>query len=164
MFKINNEDIRTTADWPLEISALALASAFQYKYSFLHGINSLQSLRLVLYIFVKHVISNKVATYRLEACDFVRKCSAKIFFFLSRFSFTTIHESQDFQRVYRKVFHELRFIRKTQGCVLQGVNFIKELVHHRLFFLKILFFKTTSFRYIFQKVSDELYRNSKVAI
>ena len=32
---------------------------------------------LVLYIFVKHVISNKVATYRLEACDFVRKCFAK---------------------------------------------------------------------------------------
>ena len=25
-----------------------------------------------------HVISNKVATYRLEACDFVRKCFAKI--------------------------------------------------------------------------------------
>ena len=54
----------------LEISAsalaLALASAFQYKYSFLHSINS------------RHVISNKVASYRLEACDFVRKCFAKI--------------------------------------------------------------------------------------
>ena len=36
------------------------------KYSFLHRINSLD------------VISNKVATYRLEACDFVRKCFAKI--------------------------------------------------------------------------------------
>ena len=33
---------------------------------------------LVLYIFVKHVIFNKVVTYRLEACDFVRKCFAKI--------------------------------------------------------------------------------------
>ena len=32
---------------------------------------------LVLYIFVKHVIFNKVATYRLESCNFVRKCSAK---------------------------------------------------------------------------------------
>ena len=49
----------------ISVSALALASAFQYKYSFLHSINSL------------HVISNKVATYRLEACDFVRKCFAK---------------------------------------------------------------------------------------
>ena len=48
----------------LEISASA--SAFQYKYSFLNSINSL------------HVISNKVATYRLEACDFVRKCFTKI--------------------------------------------------------------------------------------
>ena len=35
-------------------------------FSFLYSINSL------------HVISNKVATYRLEACDFVRKCFAKI--------------------------------------------------------------------------------------
>ena len=33
---------------------------------------------LDLYIFVKHVISYKVATYRLEACDFVRKSFAKI--------------------------------------------------------------------------------------
>ena len=28
--------------------------------------------------FVKYVIFNKVTTYRLEACDFVRKCFAKI--------------------------------------------------------------------------------------
>ena len=28
--------------------------------------------------FVKYVISNKVATYKLEACGFVRKCFAKI--------------------------------------------------------------------------------------
>ena len=27
-----------------------------------------------LYIFVKHVIVNKVATYVLETCHFVRKC------------------------------------------------------------------------------------------
>ena len=33
---------------------------------------------LVLYIFVKHVIFNKVVTYRLEAYDFVRKYFAKI--------------------------------------------------------------------------------------
>ena len=50
----------------LGIGTSASASAFQYKYSFLHSINSLQ------------VISNKVATYRLEASDFVRKCFAKI--------------------------------------------------------------------------------------
>ena len=29
-------------------------------------------------IFVKHVIFNKVVTYRFETCDFVRKCFAKI--------------------------------------------------------------------------------------
>ena len=28
----------------------------------------------VLYIFVKHFIVNKVATYRLGTCPFVRKC------------------------------------------------------------------------------------------
>ena len=33
---------------------------------------------LVLYIFVKHVVSIKFATYRLEACNFVRKCFATI--------------------------------------------------------------------------------------
>ena len=27
---------------------------------------------------MKHVVSNKVGTYRLEACNFVRKCFAKI--------------------------------------------------------------------------------------
>ena len=31
-----------------------------------------------VYIFVKHVISIKFATYRLETCDFVRQCFAKI--------------------------------------------------------------------------------------
>ena len=33
---------------------------------------------MVLYIFVKQVIFNKVVTYRLEAGDIVRKCFAKI--------------------------------------------------------------------------------------
>ena len=55
------------------------------------------------------------------------------------------------------------FFNKTEGCVLQGCNFIKKLVHHRLFF-KILFFKTASFRYIFQKLSVMSYLNSKVAV
>ena len=36
-------------------TALASASAFQCKYSFLHSINNLQSYKLLLYIFVKHV-------------------------------------------------------------------------------------------------------------
>ena len=43
--------------------------------------------------FVKYIISNKVATYRLEACDFVRKCFAKI----SRKNF-----SDNFKRVSMK--------------------------------------------------------------
>ena len=33
----------------------------------------------VLYIFVKHVIVNKVATYTLGTCHFVRKCFRKCF-------------------------------------------------------------------------------------
>ena len=52
---------------------------------------------------------------------------------------------------------------KTEGCVLQGCNVIKKLVHHRLF-LKILFFKTASFWFIFQKVSVMSYLNSKIAV
>ena len=62
------------------ISALALASesTCEYNYSLLHSINHLQSWKLVLYIFAKHVIFNKVKTYRLEACDFVTRCFAKI--------------------------------------------------------------------------------------
>ena len=60
------------------ISALASASAseFEYKYSFLHSVSSL--LKASSIYFVKHVVFNKVATYRLEACDFVRKYFAKI--------------------------------------------------------------------------------------
>ena len=34
---------------------------------------------VVLYIFIKHVISIKFANYSLETCDFVRKCFAKIY-------------------------------------------------------------------------------------
>ena len=62
------------------ISALASASesTCEYNYSLLHSINHLQSWKLVLYIFAKHVIFNKVKTYRLEACDFVTRCFAKI--------------------------------------------------------------------------------------
>ena len=55
------------------VLASASESACEYKYSLLH------SIKLVVYIFVKHVIiSNKVVNHRLEACDFVRKCLAKI--------------------------------------------------------------------------------------
>ena len=43
------------------------------------------------------------------------------------------------QRFYRKVIHELRFFHKTEGCVLQGFNFIRKLVHHRLFSQNIVF-------------------------
>ena len=152
------------------ISALALASAsaFQYKYGFLHSINSL------------HVISKKVATYRLEACDFVRKSFAKI----SRRKFSDNLKKVTFKNPYEKtsvlesLFNEIAginsrlaplvkkkpppkaftceyirtfsastgrsymssvFFHKTEGCLLQGCNFIKKLVHHRLFSQNIVF-------------------------
>ena len=149
-------------------SALASASAFQYKYSFLHSINSL------------HVISNKVATYRLEACDFVRKCFAKI----SRRKFSDNLKRVTLKNPYGKtsvlefLFNEIAginsrlaslvkkkpppkiftfeyirtfsaptgrsymstaFFHKTEGCVLQGCNFIKKLVYHRVFSQNIAF-------------------------
>ena len=40
--------------------------------------NRLYSLKLAQYIFVRHVIFNKVVTCRLEACDFAKKCFEKI--------------------------------------------------------------------------------------
>ena len=46
--------------------------------------------------------------------------------------------------------HELRFFDKIKGFILRGCNFIKTLVHYRVFSQNILF-KTASFRYIFQK-------------
>ena len=52
---------------------------------------------------------------------------------------------------------------KTQGCVLQGCNFINTLVHHRFFPQNILF-KTDSFQYIFQKQSVVSSLYSKVAV
>ena len=46
--------------------------------------------------------------------------------------------------------HELRFFDKIKGFILRGCNFIKTLVHYRVFSQNILF-KAASFRYIFQK-------------
>ena len=62
----------------ISASALASTSAFEYKYSFLHSINSLKSYKLVPYTFTKHVISNKVASLRLCLKIFCKDISPKI--------------------------------------------------------------------------------------
>ena len=74
-----NPGKRPLGNLGIRISVLALTSelACEYNYSLLHSINHLLSWKLVLYIFVKHVIFNKIVTYRLEVCDFVRKCFTK---------------------------------------------------------------------------------------
>ena len=62
----------------LKILASASSSefTFDYNYILLCSRNRLWSHKLVLYIFVKNVILNKVGT--LETCSFVTKCFAKI--------------------------------------------------------------------------------------
>ena len=99
-----------------------------------------------------HVISNKVATYRLEACDFIRKCFAKI----SRRKFSDNLKRVTVKNPYEKTsvftcyirtfsastgrsYMSSVFFHKSEGCVLQGCNFIKKLVHHRLFSQNIVF-------------------------
>ena len=61
------------------------------------------------------------------------------------------------------------FFGKTGGCVLQGFNFIKMLVHHRLFSQKntrhfplFVLFKTVGFQCIFQKKPVGSFLYSKV--
>ena len=66
---------------------------------------------LVLYIFVKHVIFNKVVTYRLEACDFVRKCFAK----MSRRKFLDNLKRATAQDPHRKISVIEFFLMKLQG-------------------------------------------------
>ena len=58
----------------LEISASALTSEFQSNIVFYAAFR----VKSYFYKFLSRVISIKVATYRFEACDFVRKCFAKI--------------------------------------------------------------------------------------
>ena len=60
------------------VSGLASVSPFEYKYSFFAQYKYPLELKASSIYFVKHVISNKLATYRLEACDYVRKCFVKI--------------------------------------------------------------------------------------
>ena len=129
---------------------------------------------LVLYIFVKHVIFNKVVTYRLEACDFVRKCFAK----MSRRKFLDNLKRATAQDPHRKIsvmesflmklqgwtlglqlqwkkpppsLHELSFFDKIEVCVLQDCSFIETLVHCRFFSQRRKFSLTATFRYILHK-------------
>ena len=88
-------------------------------------------------------LSNELAGINSRLASLVKKASTKDIY---------LQIYQKFQRFYRKVLHELRLFHKTEGYVLQGCNFIKKLVHHRLFSQNIVF-KTASFQYIFQKVS-----------
>ena len=104
--------------------------------------------------FVKHIIFNEVAAYRLEACDFARKCFAKISCLkfpdnLKRatvkipygktginsktcnFSEKNFHHRRllvnilELSLFLQEGLHELRgFFYKTEACVLQGCNFI----------------------------------------
>ena len=54
------------------------------------------------------------------------------------------------------------FFHNIVGCVLQGCNFIRELIYHIL--SQNMVFKTASVGYIFKKVSVMSYLNSKVAV
>ena len=118
----------------IDISALASASAstFGYKYCFLHSIRSL--LKASSIYFVKHVVSNKVATYRLEACDFVRKYFAKI----SRRKFPDNLKRVTMKNPYAKtsvlesVFNEIAWINSRLTCLM------KKSLHQRHLPLNIL--------------------------
>ena len=92
-----------------------LASAFQYKYSFLHSINSL------------HVISNKVATYRLEACDFVRKCFEKI----SRRKFPDNLKKVNVKNPYEKTSGLESLFNEIAGINSRLASLVKKSLHQR---------------------------------
>ena len=91
----------------------------KYNYSLLHSINRLQRQKLVLYIFIKQVIFTKVVTYRLEACDFLRKVFAKKSRrkFLDNFKRATVQNRLSEKRKV-VVLHKklLRVVRKPMLC------------------------------------------------
>ena len=148
-------------------------------------------------------MSKTLSTYRLEACDFVRKCFAKT----SRIKFpenlkrvtvknpyvkTSVLESffneiaginSRLASLVKKSLHQRHlpvnirtFSASTGRPYMSSIFFINlRAVYYRVatllrswstidFFLKILFFNTASFRYIFQKVSVMSFLDSKVAV
>ena len=64
----------------------------------------------------------------------------------------TCEYTRTFSASTRRSYISSVFFHKTEGCVLQGCNFIKKLVHHRLFsrniFLRQLVFGTYSKKYL----------------
>lgn len=103
--------------------ALTPASAFKYKQCFYHNINILQNQNLLQYTFVKRAIFSRVATYRLEACNIVRKGMGKI------------------SSIFGKI----------TDSTLQGNKFIYTLVCLRHFSQNVPF-KTVSFQNIFENM------------
>ena len=118
----------------ISVFALASESAREYNYSLLHTLNHLESWKLVLYIFVKHVIFNKVVTYRLEACDFVRKCFAKI----SRREFLDNSKKATAQDPCRKSSVMEPFLMKLLGMTFRPATSVKKSLHQGSLHVNIL--------------------------
>ena len=59
-------------------SKLSSPLVFKYMRCLIHSINNLKSQKLVVYIFAKQIVFSEVTTYRLEACNFIRKEMIKI--------------------------------------------------------------------------------------
>ena len=79
--------------------------------------------------FVKHVITNEVAAYRLEACDFVRKCFPKI----SRrkpsnnLKRVTMDNSFVETSVLESVFNEIAVINSKLASLMKKKNYQRQL-------------------------------------
>ena len=180
----------------MEISA----SAYRHRHRHWHR-HRHSNINIVFYISL-HVISNKVATYRLEACDFVRKCFAKLSGrkFSDNLKRVTVKKPYEKTSALESLFNEIAGINSRLASlvkkslnprhlpvILELLALLQEGLTWALFFsiklraaycrvatlfrswstidffLKILFFKTASFRYIFQKVSVMRYLHSKIA-
>ena len=96
-------------------------------------------LKVISAHFVKYDIFGKGVAYRMETCTFLRKGMAKI----SRKKFFKIlRRTSTLQNPSGKTISKCSTLRKSNmnsafwkiaGCALQGPNFIKTLVQHRLF-------------------------------
>ena len=90
--------------------------------------------QLVLYIFIKHIIFNKVVTYRLEACNFVRKCFAKI----SRRKFLDNSKKSTAQDPCRKSSVMEPILMKLLGMTFRPANSVKKSLRQRSLPVNIL--------------------------
>ena len=86
--------------------------------------------------FVKYVISNKVATYKLEACGFVRKCFAKISRknFADNFKRVTMNNAFVETSVLESVFNQMA------GINSRLASLMKKSLHQRHLSLNMLEF------------------------